>query len=1040
MITRLLLIFVTVLLVAGVPANGEVRLAIVPGGEVSRYSGELLALSEAKLFALKTVELLERTEIDKVLAEQKLSGMFDAKNAVELGRILKTDIFAVLETTSIVIFDAKTGLRFVDETLPDETLPEKLEAAAEMVAKAVMTAAEKRQKLTDGSLVTFGVLEVRNADFPVDRDAWCRAVAGMLERSLLHRGGAVLERSRLQHVNKERQLTGDTTNVLLSSMKLIDLEFTRGEKEKSFKMTARIGTETFHAESPIDKPLDTVNQLAGLLLGSKDVTETSRKAEAARFARESRFFGESSLWSDALEKIEVAVALDPENTLIQRQFFRILESRAMALLSKARGNFKYDNSLKLLRIDADTMRQAFRYALRIESLDRTIYDYPAWESLRDKLTLQAKHLHPEFLDAIQAMNRRAYDHWMNESYRKSLNNIVDQKAFFNHLAMLDQYLFREDFLNQSPADQVEFFAEVIPDTLRLTHQYELGENQSSDDNELRHLSKLYEKFSTLVTQFRFEKLDESNPESAASIERVVTMLEEDSRLMPRIYAWLARNRSGVMLEKRSPTLYRAAEEHYAKVVAYLTDLPKGIAYSDYTILYSELRKTSNLKGPEGSGNFDSLIRQAAIIELADSRNECSEYWLIKNHFIFVLRIMSEGNDKDEYLKRKPRYDSIILRQIALAEEIKLRGFELLKSGADDAGIVPPDKTATENAVPMRPWVSEVRLLAHEDVGLQFISSYFRIRNNTFYHPVMKSDEKVGAKFYLVCIDLETLAIRYIPTGRECQSHYFQYVDDDNAYCVRSFDSDQGLYVYPLDGSNPWSLTLKDDLPSADFKILGTLNGFCYANVGDSWIIRIDLKTQKWEQLSSVRAKTGKTPFVDGRKFPRSWVPIDDPKRERILLLDGGFGDCWEIRKDGKFVRLPPDYARPYPRGFIGNGNTLLFTAPYNVSLFDCETETESPAFQKYHMYNTCVWNGYYWGGFNTQSGANFRWSRCRIDGESECEPLAVPELVTLEPNEPPSLWLPDFCVPTPDDKGLIVGKRRDLILLRFDFPSADVPK
>jgi hypothetical protein len=36
---------------------------------------ELLALAEAKLFELKTIEFLERTEINKVLAEQKLSGL-----------------------------------------------------------------------------------------------------------------------------------------------------------------------------------------------------------------------------------------------------------------------------------------------------------------------------------------------------------------------------------------------------------------------------------------------------------------------------------------------------------------------------------------------------------------------------------------------------------------------------------------------------------------------------------------------------------------------------------------------------------------------------------------------------------------------------------------------------------------------------------------------------------------------------------------------------------------------------------------------------
>jgi hypothetical protein len=56
-----------------------------------------------------------------------LSGLFDVNNAVQLGAILKTDLFAVLETTSIIVFDAKTGLRYADETLPKKLMtPQRL--------------------------------------------------------------------------------------------------------------------------------------------------------------------------------------------------------------------------------------------------------------------------------------------------------------------------------------------------------------------------------------------------------------------------------------------------------------------------------------------------------------------------------------------------------------------------------------------------------------------------------------------------------------------------------------------------------------------------------------------------------------------------------------------------------------------------------------------------------------------------------------------------------------------------------------------------
>lgn len=237
------------------------RLAIVPGGEPEPV--ELLTLAEAKLFGRHDVEMVERSEIDKILAEQKRSGLFETENALQLGKILRADLFAVLEPMSIVVFDAKTGLRYADETLPEN--PEK---AANAVAGAVGQAREKRGKLKDGKLETFAVLEIRNADFPVERDAWCKAVAGMLERQLLRNGAAVLERSRLGQVNRERKLTGDDSNDLLASMKLIDLEFSRGEKPRTFRLTARIGEKVYRAESLLDKPLDSVRELARALTSS----------------------------------------------------------------------------------------------------------------------------------------------------------------------------------------------------------------------------------------------------------------------------------------------------------------------------------------------------------------------------------------------------------------------------------------------------------------------------------------------------------------------------------------------------------------------------------------------------------------------------------------------------------------------------------------------------------------------------------------------------------------------------------------------------
>ena len=82
MLKRLIIILLIVVLPAPLMASETLpKMAIVPGG--GPKPDVLLALAEAKLIELANVVLLERSEIDKVLAEQKLSGMFSATNAVD---------------------------------------------------------------------------------------------------------------------------------------------------------------------------------------------------------------------------------------------------------------------------------------------------------------------------------------------------------------------------------------------------------------------------------------------------------------------------------------------------------------------------------------------------------------------------------------------------------------------------------------------------------------------------------------------------------------------------------------------------------------------------------------------------------------------------------------------------------------------------------------------------------------------------------------------------------------------------------------------
>ncbi|MDR0327541.1 MAG: CsgG/HfaB family protein, partial [Planctomycetaceae bacterium] len=1057
MSTRIIL--VTVLMFAGASARSEVKVAVVPGGDPK--PNELLVLTEAKLFENQEIAMLERTEIEKVLAEQKLSGLFDAASAVKLGQILKADIFAVLETASIVIFDAHTGLRFVDETLP-----EKLDDAVQAAADAVKTAVENRQKLAEGKLVTFGILGVRNIDLPVTRDAWCRAVAGLLERSLQHRGGAVLERSRLQHVNKERQLTGDAENALLASMKLIDLDFQRVENLQSFKLIAQVGKETFSAEGSLDKPLDVVHKIAERLLESKNVTEIDRQAEAARFAAEARILENIGTADEVIEKYESAIALDPENLNHRLHYYVWLIRRVDARLNHWDGLNGFDSAWQNNPINAEQMRDMVHDMFRLDALlttfpplqyddlrflphqDSFFFSYHIFDEIRFKLTALAKYHHPEFLAEVRTLNRRTLDRWMNSRYRASLNNVVDEATFENY--------FREMMSGppkfQEIADLAAPYAEIIENTLRLAQKYEMSP-------EMKQNWKGWTwNFENVFLAFHAEGNVNTSPSAAAKFERVLALLEQDARFLSPMQALIMRNKPvaakpSSMWDHQTFTLSTDSTQlktYRNKLKTYLAALPKEMLGE---MCYSELLEilTTEHRGQKVAPNslsvsprlevFDYIFPKpnvfhqlAEIITLADSRDEYHENTVMLYICLAVMALDETipGEGKDEYLKLKEQFDPVVRRQLALMERYyasedarihsvnPAKDMENIRKNAIAAGIIHPPKTETQAESPKiaevrRPWTSEVNLFPKEEGYRPWDTP--TIRGNLLFSPLFVLKPRDGENDRcLGCVNLETLEKRYIPLPTRKWFHSnVTHIDNENVYFTTYNASETlGLLVYPLDGSEPWTLSTDDGLPDNWVHIMGRLGDYCYARVGIDWIVRINVKTRQWEQLSSSRAKEGKTPFVNGKQL-RGYNTIYDSKRERILLQDTTDGlwakeRFWMIEKDGTFAPLKYGNPSHYTKDMIRCGDKLFERLGDEVQVvqfkstngekyvYDSATSTLFPtSYEEFWMYNCCVWNGYLWGG----AGRN--WGRQRIDiVDPEYERLSKPEVAT--PFDDPPGW------------------------------------
>jgi len=203
-----------------------------------------------------------------------------------------------------------------------------------------------------------------------------------------------------------------------------------------------------------------------------------------------------------------------------------------------------------------------------------------------------------------------------------------------------------------------------------------------------------------------------------------------------------------------------------------------------------------------------------------------------------------------------------------------------------------------------------------------------------------------------------------------------------------------------------------------------------------WIIRIDPQTRQWEQLSSSRAREGKTPFIDGRRLER-YQSVADPTRERILLaVNGSFRGFWTIEKDGTFVQINMERQPDALVGLFDNGKKLLYASGNAEFIYDFETGTNS---ERITWHGTtpispwlqedmgivvgCVWHGHVW-----MKG----WTRIRINSNNpmKIEHLPIPEMFT----DRSSRWRSKFIAPTSDGKNLVVADDNEIVLLRFEEP------
>ena len=211
----------------------------------------LVDLVGAALSERNQVDLLDRGEIAKVLAEHKLAteNRCAPDQAVQLGKLIACDIIAdfhapqgnaqTLSPVNLVVFDAVTGMRIIDTVLPRA---DGLEASIEPACSMLLNAVRKWIRAgEEAEVTTVSVVSTRNMVEGAAGAELSASLQQLLERALLRSPQlVVLERQRLEHVNEESRLTRERRDRLLTAAVRINIDVSGGTAGKPLAVSVRL--------------------------------------------------------------------------------------------------------------------------------------------------------------------------------------------------------------------------------------------------------------------------------------------------------------------------------------------------------------------------------------------------------------------------------------------------------------------------------------------------------------------------------------------------------------------------------------------------------------------------------------------------------------------------------------------------------------------------------------------------------------------------------------------------------------------------------
>ena len=309
-------------------ASAPVRIAVLTGDGDRAVADATLAQLEVALTETKDVALLERAQIRKILAEQKLtaSGLTNPAAAVRLGRLLSVDLFLFVERIPKTnpplnrwrATETESGIALLTTLVEDkpsaDAAPDVRSFIDGLLAKSRVPAAQRHY---------LGILGIRNDSPGRALDPLAEALGMLLANDLDRMPEVVLlEREHLQWLTQEKEIAGAAQQLKLSSLTVEGSLQRAGSKapvELRFVLRPLAGGEA-RSLAPLvllETGLDAARRMAVEAIAREirarpvESASANPAAEAAVLTRQALRYAAGGYPADFVRAAEAAYALQP---------------------------------------------------------------------------------------------------------------------------------------------------------------------------------------------------------------------------------------------------------------------------------------------------------------------------------------------------------------------------------------------------------------------------------------------------------------------------------------------------------------------------------------------------------------------------------------------------------------------------------------------------------------------------------------------------------------------------------------------------------